>query len=285
MSPEAREHSFDELTRGLASGSLSRGKALRLMGAALVGGTLASLGIGGVAAADDECKPLEKKCRKNQQCCSGNCVDRKCAACPSGTSACGTQCCPSGETCLHGIACCPNAKVCGTGAFAICCKGEAQSCVEGLCQCNDPGTLPCADQCVGCEGGTVNSETCLCECPSGTTLIGSTCCPNARVCGTGTSVTCCPEGQECGDGACCISNGFSNTCTADTQCCSKICDFLRGRFFCSHCRSIGGICVAGQCCNGICENGRCCWATGGHTCTDDIECCGGQTCRGGQCSL
>src|SRR5919107_1109369 len=33
----------DELTRGLASGTLSRGKALRLMGAALVGGTLASL--------------------------------------------------------------------------------------------------------------------------------------------------------------------------------------------------------------------------------------------------
>jgi hypothetical protein len=33
MSPVAREHSFDELTRGLASGSISRGRALRLMGA------------------------------------------------------------------------------------------------------------------------------------------------------------------------------------------------------------------------------------------------------------
>jgi len=396
MSQQTTNRYFDELARALASGSISRGKALRLMGAALVGGTLASLGIGQVAAADDECKPLEKKCRKNHQCCSGNCVDRKCAACPSGTSACGTQCCPSGETCLHGIACCPNAKVCGTGAFAICCKGEAQSCVEGLCQCNDPGTLPCAEQCVGCEGGTVNSETCLCECPSGTTLIGSTCCPNARVCGTGTSVTCCPEGQECGDGvcsqpcrangemctshdeccsdncvsgtcsacpsgstlcggncvtncpsgrtlnancecectsgttpcgtqccqttaetcvngtccpnarvctigtsvtccpegqecgdgACCISNGFDNTCTADTQCCSKICDFLRGRFFCSHCRSLGGLCIAGQCCpNLACENGRCCWDGFGFDCTDDSECCGSATCRDGQCLL
>ena len=38
MSPETAELSFDELTRGLASGSISRGKALRLMGAALVGG-------------------------------------------------------------------------------------------------------------------------------------------------------------------------------------------------------------------------------------------------------
>jgi hypothetical protein len=38
MSPEARERSFDALATGLASGSISRGRALRLMGAALVGG-------------------------------------------------------------------------------------------------------------------------------------------------------------------------------------------------------------------------------------------------------
>jgi hypothetical protein len=38
MSPEARERSFDELARGLASGSVTRRRALRLMGAALVGG-------------------------------------------------------------------------------------------------------------------------------------------------------------------------------------------------------------------------------------------------------
>jgi hypothetical protein len=37
MSPEARESSFDELARGLASGSVTRGRALRLMGAASLG--------------------------------------------------------------------------------------------------------------------------------------------------------------------------------------------------------------------------------------------------------
>jgi hypothetical protein len=42
--------SFDELAIGLSSGTLSRGRALRLMGAALLGGTLASLGIGEAAA-------------------------------------------------------------------------------------------------------------------------------------------------------------------------------------------------------------------------------------------
>jgi len=43
MGEQTRERSFDELAKGLASGTLSRGKALRLMGAALLGGALASL--------------------------------------------------------------------------------------------------------------------------------------------------------------------------------------------------------------------------------------------------
>ncbi len=37
-----REGSLDELAKGLASGNCSRGKALRIMGAALVGGALAA---------------------------------------------------------------------------------------------------------------------------------------------------------------------------------------------------------------------------------------------------
>ena len=40
MARGTTESSFDELTRGLASGNITRGKAIRLMGAALVGGTL-----------------------------------------------------------------------------------------------------------------------------------------------------------------------------------------------------------------------------------------------------
>jgi hypothetical protein len=64
VSQQTTNHSFDELTRGLASGSISRGRALRLMGAALVGGTLTSLGLGGVAAADPPgCKRNGKKLR------------------------------------------------------------------------------------------------------------------------------------------------------------------------------------------------------------------------------
>jgi hypothetical protein len=73
----AREDGFfDDLARGLADGSLTRGKALRLMGAALVGGALGSLGIGAEASADPPgCKREGKRCRKNSSCCSGQCVN------------------------------------------------------------------------------------------------------------------------------------------------------------------------------------------------------------------
>ena len=39
----AEEHSFDQLARGLASGSVSRKQALKLVGGALLGGVLASI--------------------------------------------------------------------------------------------------------------------------------------------------------------------------------------------------------------------------------------------------
>jgi hypothetical protein len=105
MSPEVRDHSFDELTRGLARGTLSRGKAIRLMGAALLGGTLTSFGIGEAGADPIGCKRNGKKCKKDTQCCSGNCVSA-----PSGTCACkglfsacnnNSECCSG--TCSNGI--------------------------------------------------------------------------------------------------------------------------------------------------------------------------------------
>jgi hypothetical protein len=76
----ARESSFDELARGLASGSVSRRKALGLMGAALVGGVLASIP-GVVEAAPFTCPPaLPVKCRRAFN---------------------GEQCCPSGTVCCR----------------------------------------------------------------------------------------------------------------------------------------------------------------------------------------
>src|SRR5918994_2457620 len=90
MSPEARDHSFDELTRGLASGTLSRGKALKLMGATLVGGALAS--IPGIAWAKPN-KPAGAKCNHNHQCASGQCVEGPVGrVCGGGCSSCPAPC-------------------------------------------------------------------------------------------------------------------------------------------------------------------------------------------------
>ena len=78
MARGTTESSFDELASGLASGSLTRGKALRLMGAALLGGTLASVGMGEASADPPGCKRNGKKCKKDTQCCSGACVGGTC---------------------------------------------------------------------------------------------------------------------------------------------------------------------------------------------------------------
>src|SRR5918995_6518857 len=70
MSREPRESAFDELARLSASGTLSRGKALRLMGAALLGGVLASIpGVALAARCDPNETPCGKFCCNSQQAC------------------------------------------------------------------------------------------------------------------------------------------------------------------------------------------------------------------------
>jgi hypothetical protein len=109
----AREEGFfDDLARGLARGSITRGKALRLMGAALVGGTLASLGIGEAGADPPGCKRNGKRCKKNSSCCSDNCESGTCACIPDcdehpcieDSQCCSGNCGPAGvcaqQTCI-----------------------------------------------------------------------------------------------------------------------------------------------------------------------------------------
>jgi hypothetical protein len=119
--PTLVDHSIDELARGLVTGTLSRRQALRLLGAALVGGVLASIPEVALAAPP-----------------SGG------QGCPAGTTRCGgTLCCnASTEECKRGgrpggftgrprcgpISCtfpnpvCPNGtSCCCVGDFCICC--------------------------------------------------------------------------------------------------------------------------------------------------------------------
>jgi hypothetical protein len=143
---EGVELSLDELAKGLATGTLSRGKALRLMGAALVGGALAS--IPGIALAKP--KPEGAKCNHNHQCASGQCVElpergvRVCAAagpiCPPGCPglpqcACDTDLITGDPVCISPVV------ALRPGDCTACLEGEV--CVEG----GLPGFVGCSPPC------------------------------------------------------------------------------------------------------------------------------------------
>jgi hypothetical protein len=126
MATQTTERAFDELTRGLASGTLSRGKALRLMGAALVGGALAS--VPGTALADDDCRGFGRRCRRDRQCCSKNCVrrgDDKVCGCPKGKSRCGLRCINCRQTSATAAAA-PTAALRGPSAWVVSARAANQ---------------------------------------------------------------------------------------------------------------------------------------------------------------
>src|SRR5919112_1808781 len=168
MARETRESPFDELSRGLASGNLSRGKALKLMGAALLGGTLASLG--GVAAADEECKPTGKKCRKNSQCCSGTCG-------ASSRTCCLPEFNPAGgipfSSCTSGTQCCSGNCIPAGGRGPVCAGTNSI-----VCQCQFGTFSTCSS--VDCSDATALDQFCNQQCSSG----GGSAGPGTHVCRT-----------------------------------------------------------------------------------------------------
>jgi hypothetical protein len=161
MATQTTQSSLDELAKGLANGTLSRGKAIRWMGGALLGAALAS--VPGVAWAND-CRRLGRECRRDSQCCSRNCVrrgDDKVCGCPQGQSRCGDRCVNRER----------NENHCGE-CFNRCEPGE--ECVDGECQSGCPP--------VACVGGMVNPDTCECECAPPKTLMGGQCvCPAGQL--------------------------------------------------------------------------------------------------------
>ena len=195
MSPEARERAFDALATEMASGSISRGKALRLMGVALVGGTLSSFGIGGIAAADDLCKPGGKKCKKDKQCCSGTCgEDHKCTSCTS-----------EGGSCAADADCCTN--ICdGETLSCATCRGAGNSCTTdreccGVCK-GPTGNRTCRDSCI--PETTTCVDFCtnpLCTCR--TEASGQPLCASFLTTTSCTTSCDCPQGQFCTAGGVC----------------------------------------------------------------------------------
>ncbi len=152
--PEARtgEHSFDELAKGLAADTLTRGRILKLVGAAFLGGVISAT-FPGVAQARRRrhrsaclfCDPASPTCPSG--CCQtittgiGCCV----SSCPSGQACVNGTCCPSGRACPN--ACCPPNQCCGTDgnccppgnnccssiSAQLCCPAEPNAAGQGCC--------------------------------------------------------------------------------------------------------------------------------------------------------
>jgi hypothetical protein len=164
----AREEGFfDELARGLADGSITRGKALRLMGAALVGGSLGSLGIREAGADRPGCKRIGKNCTRNDQCC-GNlvCLSGTCQTPTATTTETPTTTTTETPTTTTTTPCLPNDSSCSSDAD--CCSGN---CAEDSicrptttlfsCNCVDNQTLQTCINLAPC-----NSEQIAAVCPS-----------------------------------------------------------------------------------------------------------------------
>ena len=223
--PESRytqtEGSLDELAKGLASGTLSRRGALRIMGAALLGGALASMpGVAwaakpGGCASGVRCKG--KCCAVGATCATkgGGCT------CPAGQTECGgvcrdlttdmANCGVCGNACAQGASCvggqcvcqsgqdlCPGTNVCVQGCSAT--SGEVFDPTTCRCECPTgetlcPGNNTCVQNCP--SGQTLNTATCTCECPPGTTTCGTTCCPSGQGCSNGTCLDMCPAPLTC----------------------------------------------------------------------------------------
>src|SRR5919112_2245793 len=132
------------------------------MGGALLGAALASFP--GVAWANDDCRRLGRECRRDSQCCSGNCVrrgDDKVCRCPEGKTRCNDRCVNLDRNEHH----------CGE-CFNRC--DEGQECVDRVCQGScPPGETVCGGDC--CPEGTVCT-------PSGCDPICDPPCPGSCVC-------------------------------------------------------------------------------------------------------
>jgi hypothetical protein len=251
VSQETTNRSFDDLAKGLATGTLSRGKAIRWMGGALLGAALASLP--GVAWATD-CRRLGRECRRDSQCCSRNCIrrgDDKVCGCPEGKSRCNDRCvnlktnenhcgrcgnrCDDGEQCVRGE--CQNGGGCrGTlltpvgGGDPICtceqgCVDSCDACADspdpetfcasgGVCAGNDPPlNITCARPCCPDERPVrFNNGTCAKFCNSDAD------CPAG--CSCASTVETGPVCQTEGSGASCGPTPFppDNLCTTGEFC-------------------------------------------------------------------
>ncbi len=112
------EYSFDELAKGLADGTLSRRRALKLVAGALLGGSLLALfpGAAGASEASQESNLSVggggggRRRRRRRRRRRGGGGGGGGVGCPPNTTLVAGQCCPEGRAC--GDICCAEGQGC-----------------------------------------------------------------------------------------------------------------------------------------------------------------------------
>jgi hypothetical protein len=177
------EGSLDQLAKGMATGTLSRGRALRMLGAALVGGAFASI----PGAAWAACKQPFSKCTANSQCCSRQCIKNpkgngKICGCPTGKTLC-----PAGNQCVT----CTNT---GEVVNLTTCKCECPSgteLVNGACV--SPSICTVNQTCGGCGDPLFPDNGHACRCLARADGTGNFCASD------GVAASSCAECAEAGE--------------------------------------------------------------------------------------
>ncbi|MGH2532677.1 MAG: hypothetical protein ACRDJW_10280 [Thermomicrobiales bacterium] len=220
-------------------------------------------------------------CGGNATCCNGQCLD-PCPPPKQRTADCGCACpditCPNPGEVLNPETClCEGGDPCACTRLPIneFCQDHAECC-SGLCQeescaCKSAGGCACDFECCGVCGP---DGACVCS-PAGGTCVR----------GGGNEGCCAPA--VCGEESrCCLLDaieGFGDPCTADDECCSRVCE----GGVCRSCREEGGSCAAGElCCRGNCgPEGTCSCTPPTGACSSSFDCCFGADCIAGLCCL
>lgn len=143
MAAVIQEH-FDDIARELGNNRISRGRALAMLVAAILGGGGMLLGADPTQAA---CRRVGQRCRTSTDCCRGaRCTRTGVCVCREGRTNCGGRCpdlqtsrnhcgqcsnaCLSNEVCLSGDCCRPSFTPCND----VCSAGsDCSACCSGFC--------------------------------------------------------------------------------------------------------------------------------------------------------